>query len=79
MPDKRNVPQSVDGTGLLTRREIEVLLCVADDLGNKEIANRLGISVKTVEFHKTAVYQKLGVTGPAGVAKYAIKTGLIQP
>src|SRR5689334_20584961 len=49
----------------LTSREMEVLRLAAEGLGNKEIAETLGISVKTVEFHKHAIYERLSVRGTA--------------
>ena len=52
----------------LTEREIEVLYLVADGLTNSEIAERLPISVRTVERHLTNIYLKLGVSGKAARA-----------
>lgn len=46
----------------LTDREQEVLLLVADGLGNKQIARRLGITERTVKAHLTNIYQRLGVS-----------------
>ncbi|MDL5159690.1 response regulator [Actinomycetospora termitidis] len=46
----------------LTDRETEVLLLVADGLGNKQIARRLTITERTVKNHLTNIYQRLGVT-----------------
>jgi DNA-binding NarL/FixJ family response regulator len=51
-------PRTVD----LTDRESEVLLLVADGLGNKQIARRLAITERTVKNHLTHIYQRLGVT-----------------
>ena len=61
----------------LTPKEVEVLLFIAEGLQNKEIAQRLGISHKTVEFHKTRLYEKIGVTGTVGAVKYALRNGYI--
>jgi LuxR family maltose regulon positive regulatory protein len=52
--------------GILTplrRREIEVLKLVADGQTNKEIAYKLHISLRTVKFHMTCIFTKLGVDG----------------
>jgi len=53
----------------VTEREAEVLLAVAERLRNREIADRLHVSVRTVESHVSALRRKLGVTGRAGLAK----------
>ena len=63
---------------ILSVREREVLQLVADGFTNREIAEKLFISVKTVEAHKTHIGQKLNIKGRAGLIKYAIRTGLID-
>lgn len=63
--------------GDLTRREEEILSLVAKGLSNKEIANQLFISVKTVETHKTHILEKLGLRNTAELVKYAIKNKLV--
>lgn len=63
----------------LTRREIEILKLLADDLSSKEIGQKLGISSKTVEFHRTHMRKKLGVSGLIGLVRYAIRAGIIEP
>ncbi len=61
----------------LTDRESEVLALVAEGVGNKEIAERLFISVRTVETHKTHILDKLGLKNTAELIKYAIKHNII--
>lgn len=63
----------------LSRRELEVLTLIAEGHSNKEIANRLEIGVRTVETHRERVMRKLGVQGTAGLTKWAISHGLIDP
>ena len=63
--------------GRLTDREREILGLIADGLQNKEIALRLRVSVKTIEFHKTQIYRRLAVPGPIGAVRWAIREGLI--
>ncbi|MEW6281567.1 MAG: response regulator transcription factor [Candidatus Eremiobacterota bacterium] len=63
----------------LTERENEVLQLIAQGYGNKEIANHLQISVKTVETHKAHGMQKLGLQTRAEVVRYALKAGMLTP
>jgi DNA-binding NarL/FixJ family response regulator len=63
----------------LSPRNREVLRLMADGLATKEIAARLKISVKTVEFHRAKLMKKLGVRGIAGLVRYAIRMGVILP
>jgi RNA polymerase sigma factor (sigma-70 family) len=60
----------------LTPREREVLQHAAQGLHAKEIAARLGISVRTVEVHKTRIMEKLGVRNVAELVRYALGAGL---
>jgi DNA-binding NarL/FixJ family response regulator len=62
----------------LTSRQIEILLLLGEDLQNKEIAARLSLSLKTVEFHKAQLYSNIGVTGVAGAVRFAIREGYIR-
>jgi len=59
----------------LSEREREVLCEVAWGYSNKEVAARLGISVKTVETHKANLMSKLGLTGRAQIVRYALRQG----
>lgn len=61
----------------LSAREREVLQLIAEGHTNRAIAERLYISVKTVEAHKEHIVQKLGVRGSAELIRYAIRKGLI--
>ena len=60
----------------LTSREREVLVLLAEGLANKEVARKLGISVRTAETHREHVLHKLNITTIAGLTKYAIQHGL---
>jgi DNA-binding NarL/FixJ family response regulator len=62
----------------LTKRESEVLALVASGKSNKEIADALFISVKTVETHKSHTLEKLGLKNSAELIKYAIKNNIIS-
>ncbi len=63
----------------LTPRETEILKLVASDRRNKDIADMLGISLKTVQAHRTSLMMKLGVHDRTQLVKYAIRKGLISP
>ena len=68
-----------NGVPRLTARQNDVVELISDDLTSSEIAERLGISRKTVEFHRALIKERLDVTGTAGIVRYAIRTGLVQP
>ena len=61
----------------LTPREVDVLAAMADGLSTKAIARRLGVAIKTVENHKTRVFDKLGVHTQAHAVGLAISQGLL--
>ncbi len=61
----------------LTDREIEVLQLVARGATNKEVAQRLGISARTVGHHLAHAYEKIGVSTRAAAALFAIEHGLV--
>lgn len=62
----------------LSERQVEVLICVVAGKGNKEIAEQLNISVRTVESHRARIMQRLGVHTIAELTKYALNKGLIS-
>jgi DNA-binding NarL/FixJ family response regulator len=62
----------------LTPRQREVLQLVAEGHSTKEIASRLGISTRTVEFHKYQVMETLGLHSSAELTHVAIKSGLVE-
>ena len=63
----------------LTEREREVLQLVAEGKTSKEIAEKLGISWKTAESHRTRIMEKLAIHDIAGLVRYAIRHGMVQP
>ena len=63
----------------LTLREREVLQLIAEGKTNKEIAQILDLSLKTIDSHRTRLMEKLGVRGTAGLVRYAVRRGLIRP
>ena len=62
----------------LTPREHEVLVLLADGVGNRELAVRLGISEHTVKFHLSAIFGKLGATTRTDAVRRALRFGLID-
>ena len=63
----------------LTGREVDVLLLVADDLEDAEIAERLGISVTTVQAHMRSMRRKAGVRSRAGLVARCYAGGVLLP
>jgi DNA-binding NarL/FixJ family response regulator len=70
--------ESSEAQPLLTEREIEVVRLIAEGLINREIAEHLGISVKTVDTHRGNIMEKLNVHNTAELIKYAIRKGIVQ-
>ena len=68
-PVRRRV---ADAGGGLSQRERQVLECVSDGLANRLIAERLSISVKTVEAHKAHMISRLGLSGAGELVRYAM-------
>lgn len=63
----------------LSPRERQVLQLVAEGKTTKEVASLLGVSVKTAESHRTRIMSKLDIHETAGLVRYAIRIGMIQP
>jgi DNA-binding NarL/FixJ family response regulator len=62
---------------LLTPRQREVLRLVAEGNSTKQVAARLGLSVKTVEAHRGAIMERLGIRDLAGLVRFAIRERLV--
>lgn len=62
----------------LTARQREVLQLIAEGCSTKDIANRLGLSIKTVETHRTELMRRLDIHDVAGLVRYAIRRGLVS-
>jgi RNA polymerase sigma factor (sigma-70 family) len=73
----RSVPMAQALAGLKPRPR-EVLQLVGDGLSTKQIAARLGLSVKTVEMHRTHLMKTLDIHGVAGLVSFAIRTGIVR-
>lgn len=62
----------------LTLRQTEILRLVASGLTTKEIARKLGISPKTVEFHRSRLMERIGVHDVTGLTRFAFQTGVVS-
>lgn len=62
---------------ILTKREQQVLTMIAKGMANKNIADKLKLSIRTVEHHRANLTDKLGLKTPAALVKYAIDKGVI--
>ncbi len=63
----------------LTHRELEVLTLAAEGLANKQIAQRLWVTPKTIKFHLSNVFRKLDVSNRTEATRQAQRLGLLQP
>jgi two-component system response regulator NreC len=70
-----------DQTGVetLTPREVEVLRLIAQGYTNRQIADLLALSVRTVESHRAHVMEKLNLHSRVELVRYAAKHGLFNP
>jgi len=66
------------GRGRLSSREMEVLQLIAEGHHNKQIAEKLFISIKTVEKHRQQLMNKLEIHEVAGLTRYAITKGFVE-
>lgn len=71
-------PKISDGREALTSREQTILLELAQGQSNKDVANTLRISVRTVETHRKNIKRKLGISSTAGLTRYALEHGVLQ-
>jgi len=69
---------SCDGVKI-SSREIEIIQLVAQGLSNKEIAEKLFLSVHTVTTHRKNIMSKLGVNNTAGLVMFAVRENLLEP
>jgi len=75
---KKNGEEIYNPNEILSKREIEILKMFAEGFINKEIADRLFISIRTVESHKNHIMQKLNLKTQVELVKYAIRHNLIN-
>ena len=61
-----------------SEREKEIIACICDEMTNKEIGDKLFISVRTVEGHRLKILEKMNVKNTVGLVVYAIKNGIVK-
>jgi DNA-binding NarL/FixJ family response regulator len=74
----RRPNQDESARATLTPREEEVVRLIGLGHSNKEIAEQLDVSVKTVETHKARSLEKLKITSRAGIVRYALERGWLK-
>ena len=70
---------SSDGRVQLTPRQLEIALLMADGSFAKEIAARLDLSARTVDFHRREIRYTLGIKSTALLVRWLIRHGLLEP
>jgi DNA-binding NarL/FixJ family response regulator len=75
----RRTGGATDPLEALTPRQREVLQLVAEGNSTKEVAQRLGLSPKTVETHRAQLMERLGLHEVSGLVRFAMRVGLISP
>lgn len=75
----RPADRPVAAASQLTEREREVLTLIAEGLSSKEIAQKLGVSLKTIESHRANLMDKLDIHKVSGLVRFAIRAGLVPP
>ncbi len=71
-------PSEGSGTSELTEREVEIVKLLARGFINREIADQLDLSIKTIEVHKARALEKLGLHSRADLVQYALHQGWLQ-
>ena len=69
---------SLDAVEMLSARELEVARLVAEGLSSKEIADRLALSVRTVEKHRANIMDKINVKEVASLVRWCVQMGLVK-
>ncbi len=71
--------QGEDPLAVLSERQRDVLQLIAEGRSTKEIASDLKLSVKTVEWHRSVLMERLDIHDVAGLVRFAIRVGLVNP
>ncbi|MBI9038197.1 MAG: response regulator transcription factor [Bacteroidales bacterium] len=70
--------RNVNKKNHLTERELDIIKLIAEGYMNKEISDKLNISIRTVDTHKSNIFQKLKLKSSIDIVKYAIKNGIVK-
>lgn len=76
---ERRAASGAAGLDALTPRQRQILQLVAEGFGTRQIAERLFLSVKTVETHRAQIMQRLDIYDVPGLVRFAIRHGLLPP
>jgi len=76
---ERRAGAGTSGLDALTPRQRQILQLVAEGQGTRQIAERLFVSIKTVETHRAQLMQRLGIFDVPGLVRFAIRNGLLPP
>ena len=68
----------ITSPSLLSEREIEIIKLICQDLSNKEIADKLSLSSRTVEGHRLRILEKIEARSAAGIVIYAVRNGIFK-
>ena len=71
--------ERLTGLDVLTPRQRQILQMIAEGHGTRQIAERLVVSVKTVETHRAQLMQRLGIFDIPGLVRFAMRNGLLPP
>jgi len=75
----RRSEADTDPLSALTARQREILQLIAEGRTTREIAGDLGVSIKTVETHRSQLMERLDIHDVAGLVRFAIRAGLVSP
>ena len=76
---KVSVVKLLQRAQVLSPRQTQVLKLIASGMSNKQVGRRLGISERTVETHREQLMNRLDIRGTAGLTKFALLIGLLDP
>jgi DNA-binding NarL/FixJ family response regulator len=77
--DSSAKPSRPGRRGSLTDRQLQIALLLADGLATREIAARVDLSPRTVEYYRREIYKAVGVKSTALLVRWLIREGLLEP
>jgi DNA-binding NarL/FixJ family response regulator len=77
--EARMKPYGAHQPGLFSEKELEIIELICEQLSSKEIAARVGLTLKTVENYRNKILEKMGARNMAGIVIYAMTNGLYRP